>query len=1021
MVVDRCIRKFVPTLLTVLIAQTTLATPEAFRPIDSTVTVTADDAAPVLPSGSNWRHLTWGEGQRSGDGQARQARSDCNDNGIPDECDLTCAGDCGSYPGCGQSEDSNLNGLPDECDIAGLEPLAYWRLEGSGEVVVDSGPNGLDGALNAWPLRSPEVPVDPVPALNLANTQALDLNWQSTSSGGFFTVPDVDLALTLGNQNFTIEAWVKLDYLSGTGSNDERQYLCQKKPLPSWDEVLDYAFLVQRGNNGNPNPNYGKTGGFTGRELQLIFGTNNPDARTWGITSNLEINDYNWHFVSVAYDTYSGVVRFGIDGTFETVPFFDNPKVINDGPLRVGSHQNYEGVNNQYLRGLIDELRITRRFLPPEHLLNAPMLDCNGNSTPDLLDISNGTSADCNGNLIPDECDIADEMSEDCQPDGIPDECQLAESVDLFYDHGFAQIAWRADEPYMAWLNRFNVEDGAGTVDAIDVLFGIMPIGTQVGVYVWSDPDGDGDPTDAQVLWSSTATVQQTDVLSRIDVPEVVVGDTGASFFLGFTVSVTADDFPGALDIYGVPVPARSWGVGSNSPIDPNDLAAGAVEFGTIDELLFGGDWVIRAHMINTANDCNANGEPDDCDITAGSSDDVDGNGIPDECEDCNDNGIVDGFDIAGGTSEDCNADGVPDECQTSANDCDDDGVPDDCQVDLADCNGNGILDACDMASGFSEDIDLSGVPDECEDCNGNSVVDSIDIGMGTSDDCNEDGVPDECQFGEPSTTLEYVYDDGSKESNLNFVGAVLDLAWMHRYTVQPGGEWVAAIELVWGDTYPGMPAEVVLWTDPDGDGNPTDAQVIRTVDTMTMNVNTIIPIWNTIPIPPTYIGSAGTSFFVGVHFDDIYQSAPIALDVDDADGQGWVAYAPSGTLDLSDLAGYGLMAWPPHDFFIRAVGFDGLLEYDCNENEVLDVCDISSGGSADVNGNGVPDECEAWIPGDLDGDGYVDLEDFVIFEDCMSGPDVPYVLGCSAADLTSDGDVDLIDWSAFQTLFSGT
>jgi hypothetical protein len=31
----------------------------------------------------------------------------------------------------------------------------------------------------------------------------------------------------------------------------------------------------------------------------------------------------------------------------------------------------------------------------------------------------------------------------------------------------------------------------------------------------------------------------------------------------------------------------------------------------------------------------------------------------------------------------------------------------------------------------------------------------------------------------------------------------------------------------------------------------------------------------------------------------------------------------------------------------------------DCNNNETLDICDIADGTSADVNGNGVPDECD--------------------------------------------------------------
>ena len=882
----------------------------------------------------------------------------------------------------------------------------YWRFEeAGGRTVLDSGPRGLDGTLNALPLRSSDRPADPVPVNGFANGRALDLNWQSISSGGFLTADDPNGALTLGNQNFTIEAWVKLDHVSNTNNHDQRQYLCQKKPLPSADDALDYAFLVQRGNNSNPNPNYGKSSGFTGRELQLIFGSNNSAAPTWGVTSNLQINDLDWHHVSVAYDTYNGVVRFGIDGTFETIPFIDNPKVVNDGPLRVGSHQNNQGVDNQFLRGAIDELRISRSFVPTDQLLNAPFQDCNGNGISDLFDIADGTSEDCNGNFTPDECDIASGASADCQPDGTPDECQLEQIAELAHDVGFAQIAWRADETYMAWLTRFNVTDGAGVVDAIDVLYGIMPLGTQVSVYVWSDPDGDGDPTDAGVLWASTATVQQTDVITRIDVPEIYVGETGASFFLGFVMPVTTADFPASMDIFGVPAPHRSWGVGSNSPIDPNDLSAGAVEFGTIDDLLFAGNWVIHAQMIAAANDCNGNGAPDDCDVATGASADANGNGVPDECEDCNGNGVLDDADIAAGTSSDCNGDGVPDDCQLAANDCDSDGVPDNCQLGGGDCNGNGVPDVCDIASGLSLDSDLSGVPDECEDCNGNGVVDSSDIATGTSDDCDGDGLPDECQFGLPLAPLEYAYDDGSKESNLTFVGATIELAWMQRYTVQPGGEWIAAIDIVWGNTYPGLPAKVVLWTDPDGDGDPSDAQVIRTVETKSMNVNTVIPIWNTVPIPPTYVGPAGTSFLVGVNFNDIYSSSPIALDVDAPDAEAWVAYDLPGALDLNNIGGaLGILYWPYGDFFIRAVGFDGALEFDCNINQMLDSCDIGSGGSADVNGDGVPDECDPGCPGDVDGNFDVDLTDLAILLsdfDCTSG---------CVGDVDGDDDTDLTD-----------
>ncbi|MDX1388245.1 MAG: M12 family metallo-peptidase, partial [Acidobacteriota bacterium] len=94
--------------------------------------------------------------------------------------------------------------------------------------------------------------------------------------------------------------------------------------------------------------------------------------------------------------------------------------------------------------------------------------------------------------------------------------------------------------------------------------------------------------------------------------------------------------------------------------------------------------------------------------------------------DDCNRNGVDDATDIADTTSDDVNMNGIPDECE--------------------DCNGNMVLDDTDIAMG-SPDVDANGVPDECEpDCNGNSIPDAKDIADGTSDDLYGDDVPDECE-----------------------------------------------------------------------------------------------------------------------------------------------------------------------------------------------------------------------------------------------------------------------------------
>ncbi|MFH1745530.1 MAG: hypothetical protein ABIG44_00650 [Planctomycetota bacterium] len=59
--------------------------------------------------------------------------------------------------------------------------------------------------------------------------------------------------------------------------------------------------------------------------------------------------------------------------------------------------------------------------------------------------------------------------------------------------------------------------------------------------------------------------------------------------------------------------------------------------------------------------------------------------------------------------------------------------------------------------------------------------------------------------------------------------------------------------------------------------------------------------------------------------------------------------------------------------------------------------------------------------PGDIDGDGDVDIDDFNIFAGCLSGPDVPVESACEPADLDGDEDVDLPDFALFQAAFAGT
>jgi len=165
--------------------------------------------------------------------------------------------------------------------------------------------------------------------------------------------------------------------------------------------------------------------------------------------------------------------------------------------------------------------------------------------------------------------------------------------------------------------------------------------------------------------------------------------------------------------------------------------------------------------------DCNVNGIPDDEDIAAQTSSDVNSNGVPDECEpDCNENDVPDDWDIVQATSYDCDTDGIPDEC---GEDCNENGIADVCDLNPSDPDGNSLVSA---------DCNTNGYPDECEpDCNTNGVPDDCDMDPTDPDgdewvspDCNEDGYPDECNLSLPPPF-------GSSDCNTNGIPDECDIA----------------------------------------------------------------------------------------------------------------------------------------------------------------------------------------------------------------------------------------------------
>ncbi len=507
---------------------------------------------------------------------------------------------------------------------------------------------------------------------------------------------------------------------------------------------------------------------------------------------------------------------------------------------------------------------------------------------------------------------------------------------------------------------------------------------------------------------------------------------------------------------------------------------AGSAEVLTNIPLLVVGNYYIRVYEGATLSqsqlyhltlsvvevDCNDNGLVDSCDVSCtppcnvpgcGLSDDCNANGVPDECEtDCNMNGVPDDCDISAATSEDCNNNIIPDECESQA-----------------DCNGNTVQDICDVAAGTSLDCNENQVPDECDvqqpgaDCNANLVPDDCELdtdGDEVIDEC--DGCPLDPMKTSPGICGCNVADvgdadldgvlncidncvnipnSGQEDCDLDGVGDVcaIDSGEMIYQNASVPNGFIQTTAPIAQDLHFQMPQEVIGYdinfvsggsdaaaltvriyaNNADNSQLPPDGLLFARSHSITLGSPTLLQeeispplavpqdIWLELQFnSPNYgwtraLGGPAIGTTSGTYYDSSSQST----------GTAWFRAVVHADVDCNGNA------------IPDGCDIEDETSPDCNENGLPDECDIARGISADANGNNVPDECDSGgIPGDLDGDGDVDLIDFSTLSVCFGGPGVfSPPPGCSGAefdvaDLDGDGDVDLGDFSSFATNFTG-
>src|SRR6476659_8978603 len=142
--------------------------------------------------------------------------------------------------------------------------------------------------------------------------------------------------------------------------------------------------------------------------------------------------------------------------------------------------------------------------------------------------------------------------------------------------------------------NEFAVSGGNNVITSISIAWGtpLFPDPSLNGLpytaVLWSDPNGDGSPTDAVVLAQAPGVISQqgTDTFITTTIPPTMV--TTTNFFVGFLITHVAGQFPAAFDETAPTLPNRSF-IALTSNINDLSGAAPIESFGLV------GNWLIRA------------------------------------------------------------------------------------------------------------------------------------------------------------------------------------------------------------------------------------------------------------------------------------------------------------------------------------------------------------------------------------------------------------------------------------------
>ncbi|MCB9852894.1 MAG: hypothetical protein H6819_07345 [Phycisphaerales bacterium] len=153
-----------------------------------------------------------------------------------------------------------------------------------------------------------------------------------------------------------------------------------------------------------------------------------------------------------------------------------------------------------------------------------------------------------------------------------------------------------------------------------------------------------------------------------------------------------------------------------------------------------------------------------------------------------------------------------------------------------------------------------------------------------------------------PDLGNNYLLDDGVQAGS---AGAASDsILWMNQFTSFAGETVIEKVSIAFGTGADGRIFSIGVYSDPNGDGDPSDAVLLSRTQRDVIASNEDTGIFNEFVIDPADVGPPGSSFFVGVLMKEASGASPAAFDSSPALGRSWIAEGSDCGLSLDlDIA----------------------------------------------------------------------------------------------------------------------